>query len=157
MAFSSDGRRIVVANSDMTARVWDTKTGYPVAPPLRHSGVVAYATFSHNGCYVATASRDKTGRVWDASTGQPITPPLRLDGAVDCVRFSPDDEVVTLVGHGNASGLVASWKLVSDNRPTEELLLLARSLSLRRLDASGVPIRLDFETATNASWTLHQR
>ena len=38
-AFSPDGKRIVTASSDKTARIWDAATGQPIGEPLRgHEG-----------------------------------------------------------------------------------------------------------------------
>ena len=154
MTFSPDGRRIVIADSDGTARVWNADTGAPVTPPLRHGDGVSSAAFSHDGLLVVTASWDKTARVWDAATGQPITPPLNHKGPVECAMFTPDDRAVRTAGHTREDGFIGSWTLVPDNRPTKELVLLAERLSLHRLDSSGTLVKLDLETLTNASWRL---
>ena len=38
-AFSPDGKRIVTASEDETARIWDAATGQPIGEPLRgHDG-----------------------------------------------------------------------------------------------------------------------
>ena len=34
-AFSPDGKRIVTASGDKTARVWDAATGKPIGQPLK--------------------------------------------------------------------------------------------------------------------------
>ena len=39
-SFSPDGRRIVTASDDKTARVWDAESGKPVGEPMRHEGEV---------------------------------------------------------------------------------------------------------------------
>ena len=40
-AFSPDGKRIVTASEDKTARVWDAATGKPIGEPLKgHEGAV---------------------------------------------------------------------------------------------------------------------
>src|SRR5260370_40475510 len=44
-AFSPDGRRVVTASKDHTARVWDAVTGAAITPPLRHGHIVWNASF----------------------------------------------------------------------------------------------------------------
>ena len=65
-SFSPDGRRIVTASEDDTARVWKTDgLGAPVV--LRgHEGPVYSASFSPDGLRIVTASQDTTARVWKA-------------------------------------------------------------------------------------------
>ena len=76
-AFSPDGKRIVTASEDKTARLWDAETGKPIGEPLRgHEGRVSSAAFSPDGKRIVTASGDKTARLWDAETGKPIGEPL---------------------------------------------------------------------------------
>lgn len=92
--FSTDGRWVVTASEDGTARVWEAGTGQPAGPPLRHAGPVRWAEFSADGERVATASADGTARVWAAGTGQALTPPLVHRGAVSGARFSPNGRVL---------------------------------------------------------------
>ena len=73
--FSPDGKRIVTASDDGTARVWDAQTGQPLTEPMKHGNVAVSAQFSPDGKRIVTASQDKTARVWDAQTGQPLTEP----------------------------------------------------------------------------------
>jgi WD40 repeat protein len=60
--FSPDGRFVVTASDDQTARVWDAATGKEVIP-LRHKSSVLFAEMTPDGRHVATAS--DTVRIWD--------------------------------------------------------------------------------------------
>ena len=60
-SFSPDGRRIVTASLDKTARVWEAESGKPMGEPMRHEGEVYTANFSSDGRRVVTASRDSHG------------------------------------------------------------------------------------------------
>ena len=64
-SFSPDGRWVVTASVDKTARVWEAASGRPVGEPLRHDEGVIAASFSADGRWVVTASNDETARVWE--------------------------------------------------------------------------------------------
>ncbi len=97
--FSTDGERIVTAGgSDMTAKIWDAKTGKSLLTLKGHTNYVAFASFSTDGARVVTASLDKTAKIWDANTGKPL---LTLNGDPDYVTtaaFSPDGAWVVTTG-----------------------------------------------------------
>jgi tetratricopeptide (TPR) repeat protein len=102
-AFSPDGRRVVTASADKTARVWEADTGKPVGAPLQHRETVTSAAFSPDGRRVVTASEDKTARVWEADTGKPVGAPLQHRETVISAAFSPDGRrVVTASGDNTA-------------------------------------------------------
>ncbi len=102
-AFSADGRRIVTASEDRTARVWDTTTGEPLGAPLEHQGWVRSAAFSPDGSRIVTASADRTARIWDAATGRSLGPPLEHRGPLRSAAFDPDGHrVVTASDDGAA-------------------------------------------------------
>ena len=92
--FSPDGKCIVTASDDNTARVWDAATGRPLTEPLKHDGSIYSAVFSPDGKYIVTASMDSTARVWDAATGKPVTEPLKHDNNVNSAVFSPDGKYI---------------------------------------------------------------
>jgi WD40 repeat protein len=93
-AYSPDGTRIVAANIDGTARVWDAATGQPRTPPLSHGGILYRVAFSPDGGRVLTAGEDQLVRLWDAVTGKPRTPPLRHRSRVVDASFSADGRFV---------------------------------------------------------------
>jgi WD40 repeat protein len=65
-AFSPNGRRIVMASQDETARIWDVESGKETAVLKGHEGAVSSAAFSRDGTRVVTASQDGTVRIWSA-------------------------------------------------------------------------------------------
>ena len=76
-AFSPDGKRIVTASWDMTARVWNATSGKPIGEPLKgHENIVLSAAFSPDGRRIVTGSQDNTARIWDATTSRPIGEPF---------------------------------------------------------------------------------
>ncbi|WP_414574339.1 WD40 repeat domain-containing protein, partial [Nostoc sp. CCY 9925] len=68
-SFSPDGKNIVTASFDKTARVWDSTTGKQLVQLKGHQDWVINASFSPDGKQIVTASADKTARVWDSTTG----------------------------------------------------------------------------------------
>jgi WD40 repeat protein/serine/threonine protein kinase len=118
-AFRPDGRRVVTACRDHTARVWDAGTGAAVCPPLRHGNIVLKAAFSPDGRRVVTGSHDRTAQVWDANTGQAVSPALPHNSPVEDVSFSPDGRWVATASTG---GTALVWDAVTGQPRTTEPL-----------------------------------
>ena len=101
--FSPDGKWVVTASRDKTARVWETGTGHAVGEPMVHADAVYSAWFSPDGQHVVTACKDGTARVWEAATGQASCEPMVHADAVYSAQFSPDGQhVVTACEDGTA-------------------------------------------------------
>jgi dipeptidyl aminopeptidase/acylaminoacyl peptidase len=126
-AFSPDGRRVVTASDDKTARVWDAATGQPIGPPLLHQQRVSRAAFSPDGRRVVTASggfgEPGEARVWDAATGQPLGPPLRHQSGVKHAAFSPDGRRVVTASWDNPARV---WDVSTDDHPAEDWVRLTQ-------------------------------
>jgi tetratricopeptide (TPR) repeat protein len=146
------------------ARVWDAGTGEPVTPPLRHDAGVTHVEFGPDGRRLHTVT-EKGVRVWDAVTGEPITPLLKPGADVSAASFFPEavlsdpslriaasewwwpagskvsEATFTADGRGvvtlHDTNWVHAWDLSPDERPLEDLTLLARLLSGREIDRSG--------------------
>ena len=115
--FSPDGRRLVTASADKTARVWDAATGQPVGALLRHGGAVEAVAFSPDGRLVATGLADMA-RVWDARTGEPVGAVLQHKGPVLFVAFSPDGRLVVT---GSSDSTARIWDLSTGEPSTPPL------------------------------------
>jgi WD40 repeat protein/serine/threonine protein kinase len=104
--FSPDGRWLLAARSDGTARIHDARTGGTVGQPLVHRRLVVAAQFSPDGQSALTASQDGTARLWTVPSGEPALPPLVQDGQVETADFSPDGLSVLTV---TDAGCVRVW------------------------------------------------
>src|SRR5206468_283917 len=64
VGLSPDGRLVVTASEDETARIWEVASGKELTTLTGHQDEVRFATFSPDGKRVATASADGTARLW---------------------------------------------------------------------------------------------
>ena len=97
--FSPDGRHIVSASGDQTARIWNIATGECEAEPTGHSDLVLSAVFSPDSRHIVSASSDDTARIWNTATGECEA---ELKGHSDWVNsavFSPDGRHIVSASH----------------------------------------------------------
>lgn len=88
--YSPDGKRVITASLDRTARVWDTETGKILLRLQGHGADVFSASYSPDGSRIVTSSADQTAKIWDAETGNRL---LSIDGHTGEVQgacYSPD-------------------------------------------------------------------
>jgi YD repeat-containing protein len=95
--YSPDGRRVVTASDDNTARLWDAGAGQERAVLRGHALPLGGAEWSDDGSRVLTHAQDFTTRVYDGGDGDRVSV-LRdpNDNRITSASFSPDgDRVVT--------------------------------------------------------------
>jgi WD40 repeat protein len=101
--FSPDGKRIVTASYDNTARVWDAQSGQEIAKLAGHESGVTAAQFSPDGKRIVTASEDNTARVWDTQSGQEIAKLAGHESGVTAVQFSPDGKRIVTASYAKTA------------------------------------------------------
>lgn len=98
--FSPDGRKIVTASWDNTARIWNADTGLAeLKLEGGHSQYVNDALFSPDGSKVLTASDDKTACLWDAKTAKVLRTFEGHEQRVRSAVFSPDGRRALTASH----------------------------------------------------------
>ena len=89
LTFSPDGKRLVSASEDRTAKLWDVRGGEEVLSFQGHTSSLTSIAFSPDGELVATSSDDQTVRLWAARGGQPLQT-VHPGGTPLAVAFGPD-------------------------------------------------------------------
>ncbi|MFA5099250.1 MAG: WD40 repeat domain-containing protein, partial [Candidatus Omnitrophota bacterium] len=92
--FSPDGKKIVTASDDGTAKVWDALSGKELLTLRGHAGWVLSAEFSPDSKKIVTASSDVTAKVWDALSGKELLTLQGHAGWVLSAEFSPDSRKI---------------------------------------------------------------
>ncbi|WP_437573120.1 nSTAND1 domain-containing NTPase [Sorangium sp. So ce887] len=94
--YSPDGKRIVTASLDRTARVWNADgAGEPLVLRGHEDGVYS-AAFSADGKRIVTGSLDRTARVWNADgAGEPLVLRGHEDGVYSAAFSADGERIVT--------------------------------------------------------------
>jgi WD40 repeat protein len=119
--FSNDGKLLLTAGDENTARVWDVRTGTKLAALRGHTGHITTAKFSPDNRLVITGSEDGTARIWDARTGD-VLDEVAQDSAnrIDTVAFANDSRHFL----ASSTGTAAVYNCVACGS-THDLLQLA--------------------------------
>jgi WD40 repeat protein len=146
--WSADGRRVVTASEDGTARVWDAAGGTLVATLSGHRAKVGAASFSPDGMRVATASDDGTARLWDAATGAPVATLEGHTGWVAAAAFSPDGGRLVTAGQ---DGTARVWD-AADGAPRAVLRGHLGPVRTARFSADGARVLTGSDDGTARLW-----
>jgi WD40 repeat protein len=111
VAFSNDGRSIVSASADGTARVWDAGTGGLQHVLTGHDQAVNSAVFSRDGRRVITGGSDGTVRIWDLAGGDVQVRHGHV-GSVRRVALAPDGAQVASAGQ---DGTIRVWDVAGSD------------------------------------------
>ncbi len=95
--YSPDGKYIITASFDCTAKIWDAKTSKVLKTLSEHSDGVTSACYSPDGSYILTASLDGTAKIWDAETFECLHTIYNIPGleviGVDLRHLHPDSQL----------------------------------------------------------------
>lgn len=126
--FSDDGKFVITASEDNTARIWDATNGEELSVLAGHTARVTSVAFApgNDPTRAVTASQDGAVKLWDTKENKEI---LTLDGhtrEVTSVAFSPDGKyVLTASEDGRAIlWLTSPWQT---EPPKEKLTKIVRT------------------------------
>ena len=98
LAFSPNGRSLVSASTDQSARIWNIRDGSSkVLPVTGLPGYFMSVIFSPDGRYVAAGNFDHSLCIWDSRTHRLVAKWWGHTNSVWCTEFTPD-------GNGLISG-----------------------------------------------------
>lgn len=92
--YSPDGKWIVTASEDGTARVWDAATGAQNIILEGHTSTVHDANFNPDSTRIVTASDDRTARVWNVADGKELFQLRGHTGPVNAAAYSHDGKFI---------------------------------------------------------------
>jgi WD40 repeat protein len=110
MDFSHDGKHIVSASWDKTAKLWDILTAECLLNLTGHKDKIEEALFSRDEDHIVTCSDDGTAIVWCACTGQTLQV-LQHGDQVPSAAISPDGRYVITA----SSKFVKIWETETGN------------------------------------------
>ncbi len=106
-AFSTDGRRAVVASGDRSVRYFDVEGRRDLKRLVGHTASVWAVALSPDGKLAASGAMDGTARAWNLTTGLATGSFTDHTSLVSAVAFTPNGKWVV---SGDFEGTVVYWK-----------------------------------------------
>ncbi len=94
LSFNASGSKLVTADSQGIAKVWDVSTGQLLLEYSGHKGYkiekILFEPFDTFGNRIASCGSDKTAKIWDSQNGQTLFAYEGHNETVYSMAFSPD-------------------------------------------------------------------
>ncbi|MFH0894476.1 MAG: caspase family protein [Bacteroidota bacterium] len=133
--YSPDGKYIVTASADKTAKMWESKSGRLIQNFEGHLWGINSAQFSPvcssdptGGKYIVTASDDSTAKIWESSSGKILKTLSGHRGYVYSAKFSPDGKNIVTTSKDSTAKIwdTQSGKLLHTFDGTKSFILSFR-------------------------------
>jgi WD40 repeat protein len=96
-SFSPDSEMIATGSGDGFARIWETRTGKPLTPPMVHNDAITSVVFSPDGRRLAVTCDGQSATVWNVRSGKREMSLLHSGGMYNA-EFSPDGRFLATSG-----------------------------------------------------------
>lgn len=152
--FSPDGKRVITASKDFTAKVWEATSGRILLNLKGHVSIVNLALFSPDGSKIATSSLDGSTKIWDAYNGD-LLRDLRYEtmnnaqAPVGAQIFSPDGSKIITTNYGKA----IIWD-VQSGKSLQVLTGHERSINLAFFSPDGNNVLTTSDDLTAKYWDV---
>eukprot|EP00929_Paragymnodinium_shiwhaense_P057375 TRINITY_DN28714_c0_g1_i1.p1 TRINITY_DN28714_c0_g1~~TRINITY_DN28714_c0_g1_i1.p1 ORF type:complete len:392 (-),score=74.39 TRINITY_DN28714_c0_g1_i1:995-2104(-) len=110
VAYSHDGSKVLTANRQNEAVLWETETGKPLRVLEGHKGWIVAAAFSPEDDLVATGAHDSKVQIWRVATGGKVRKLGKHQGGITALAFSEDGQ---LVATGSQDMTARVWHVAS--------------------------------------------
>src|SRR5438034_11760941 len=104
--YSPDGKKIVTASKDHTAKIWDAISGKFIADLKGHTDLVKSAQFSPDGKKIVTTSEDNTAKIWDAYTGNLLRDLKNDSSSLDDAMFTSNEKKIITIYREEVSNII---------------------------------------------------
>ncbi|MCR9294453.1 MAG: WD40 repeat domain-containing protein [bacterium] len=142
LAWTKDGKHLLVGSTDGQASLWDASRGERVLLLEGHTKHVTSVALNKDENRILTASADGSVKVWDAITGTELLSLFDFNGPVRSARFSRDgSKMVALTDQGvltvfSAGQAVEEQLIQKIDNPRGRILSATVSPNLRLIPGS---------------------
>ena len=150
VSFSPDGKHVLSACSDRTAKLWETVSGREIRVFRGHTAMVETAAFSPNGQQILTGSMDHTARLWDVATGKEIRKYEGDPTAVLAVAFSPNGKQFAM---GRNDSTARLWD-VQNGKEIRKFVGHEKAVVAVAISSDGKYLLTGSEDSTARIWEL---